>query len=165
MSDEPPPPEVPLAPNKGGRPRILQPDDKTLKELSGLAVIMCTTKEGAAFFRVSEPTFLKFLADYPEARAAWDDGRGQGKMSLRRKQWALADKNAAMAIFLGKNYLGQADQTNVKHDGSVGIFDATKHSDERLAALVAALADPSAGPGTPEDREGGTGEEGGEETT
>ena len=36
--------------------------------------------------------------------------RGHGKLSLRRKQWRLADSSPAMAIFLGKNYLGQSEQ-------------------------------------------------------
>ena len=31
-------------------------------------------------------------------------------MSLRRNQFKLAEKSAAMAIFLGKNYLGQTDR-------------------------------------------------------
>ena len=33
-----------------------------------------------------------------------------GKISLRRYQFELAKKSAAMAIFLGKNYLGQTDE-------------------------------------------------------
>ena len=32
-----------------------------------------------------------------------------GKSSLRRAQWNLAQKNASMAIWLGKQYLGQRD--------------------------------------------------------
>lgn len=35
--------------------------------------------------------------------------RGAGKISLRRSQWRLAEKNASMAIWLGKQYLGQRD--------------------------------------------------------
>ena len=35
--------------------------------------------------------------------------REGGKASLRRMQWRLAERNAAMAIFLGKNILGQRD--------------------------------------------------------
>jgi hypothetical protein len=31
------------------------------------------------------------------------------KIRLRRNQFKLSEKNAAMAIFLGKNYLGQKD--------------------------------------------------------
>lgn len=45
--------------------------------------------------------------------------RGHGKLSLRRKQWRLADSSPAMAIFLGKNYLGQSDQQEVKLQGEV----------------------------------------------
>lgn len=33
-----------------------------------------------------------------------------GKSSLRRAQWKLAEKNASMAIWLGKQYLGQRDE-------------------------------------------------------
>jgi len=36
--------------------------------------------------------------------------RGSGRISLRRIQFRLAQKNAAMAIFLGKNMLGQTDK-------------------------------------------------------
>jgi len=47
--------------------------------------------------------------------------REGGKASLRRKQWLLADHNAAMAIFLGKQYLGQTDkieqEVEVKNNG------------------------------------------------
>jgi hypothetical protein len=97
-------------PNKGGRPRKLSPNDQTLKELRGLAAIMATEAEVAAFFGVVVNTLKKFFDDYPEALAAFEDGKGQGRVSLRRKQFALADKNAAMAIFLGKNYLEQTDR-------------------------------------------------------
>ena len=37
----------------------------------------------------------------------------KGKTSLRRMQFKLAEKSAAMAIFLGKNYLGQSDSTPI----------------------------------------------------
>jgi ribosome biogenesis protein Tsr3 len=38
-----------------------------------------------------------------------------GKMSLRRKQFEVAQKgNVSMLIFLGKNYLDQSDQTKDK---------------------------------------------------
>ena len=40
--------------------------------------------------------------------------RSAGKISLRRKQWKLADRSAAMAIFLGKQFLGQTDKTETE---------------------------------------------------
>lgn len=33
------------------------------------------------------------------------------KIRIRRNQLKLSEKSAAMAIFLGKNYLGQSDET------------------------------------------------------
>lgn len=104
--------------NPGGRPRALLPDDRTLKLVTGLASIMCTTKDAAAALGVSEPTFIKFKSDYPQAKEAWEMGQGQARVSLRRKQWKLADKSPAMAIFLGKNYLDQTDRQ--EHTGPNG---------------------------------------------
>lgn len=39
--------------------------------------------------------------------------RGKGKISLRRSQFQLAEKNASMAIWLGKQYLGQKDVVEI----------------------------------------------------
>ena len=36
-------------------------------------------------------------------------------MSLRRTQFKLAEKNPTMAIWLGKQYLGQRDNIAVEH--------------------------------------------------
>ena len=47
--------------------------------------------------------------------------RGLGKISLRRSQWRLAEKSATMALWLGKQYLGQKDQV----EASVAV-DTTK---------------------------------------
>jgi hypothetical protein len=48
-----------------------------------------------------------------------------GKSSLRRAQWKLAEKNASMAIWLGKQYLEQKDivEQNVNTDGVKVIID------------------------------------------
>lgn len=44
---------------------------------------------------------------------------GTAKLSLRRNQFNLSRTNAAMAIFLGKNYLGQRDEQRIQHSGSI----------------------------------------------
>lgn len=103
------------APNKGGRPRKLNPDPATLAQVRGLGQLLCTTKDCAAFFKVCEVTYLKFVKDFPEVQEAYDQGAGNGRISLRRYQFRLAEKNASMAIFLGKNYLDQADKTVNEH--------------------------------------------------
>mgnify|MGYP003434975434 CR=1 FL=1 len=113
-----------LAHKKMGRPKgttKIQPTDATMSSLRGLGQIQCTTKEGAAFFAVSEPTFLKFLDDNPEAREAFEEGKGKGRISLRRHQWRMAENNATMAIWLGKNHLEQTDKILQEHSGDLAL--------------------------------------------
>lgn len=43
-------------------------------------------------------------------------------MSLRRTQFKLAEKNPTMAIWLGKQYLGQRDNVEVEHTANNGIL-------------------------------------------
>lgn len=96
-----------------GRPRKLKPDEATLAQVRGLATIQATLKECASALGVTEPTFLKFKADFPQVAAILNQARDIGRVSLRRVQWAHAEKNPAMAIFLGKQYLGQSDKQEI----------------------------------------------------
>ena len=45
-------------------------------------------------------------------------------MSLRRLQFKLAEKSVPMAIFLGKNYLGQKDYQDIeaRNDGQLSAL-------------------------------------------
>lgn len=115
--------------NKGGRPPKLQPDAKMLELLEGMGKIQCTTKEASCVLKVAETTFLRFITDHPEAREAFEMGKGSGLHSLRRTQFKIAETNAAMAIFLGKNYLGQAD----KQDITASVVSDVTVSDARGA--------------------------------
>lgn len=45
------------------------------------------------------------------------------KISLRKSQLKLAEKNAAMAIFLGKNYLGQKDYFESDNKDAIAKLD------------------------------------------
>lgn len=93
---------------KVGRPKF-QIDYEAVKKL---ASIMCTQEEIAAFLGCSVDTLQRdetFCGLYKT-------GRETGKMSLRRMQWKLAERNTSMAIFLGKQYLGQRD--NIEIDNS-----------------------------------------------
>jgi hypothetical protein len=52
--------------------------------------------------------------------------RENGLISLRRTQFQLAEKSPAMAIFLGKNLLGQTDKLEQKvTDDSVKNIEIT----------------------------------------
>ena len=82
-----------------------------------LAHIFCTQEEIATFLDLSASKLQhdeKFLQVFKK-------GREGAKMSLRRIQFKLAEKNAGMAIFLGKNYLDQKDNRDLERD--VGNID------------------------------------------
>lgn len=93
--------------NKGGRPKI-QIDQKSFEELCKM---QCTELEIAGFFGCSDETLNKWCKKtYKKTfQECFEVFRQGGKASLRRTQWLMAEHNAAMAIFLGKNYLGQSD--------------------------------------------------------
>ena len=80
-------------------------------EFEKLCGIMCTKEEIAGWFKVSEDTIDRFCKrEYGESFAVVSkEHSSMGKISLRRSQFKLAEKSPAMAIFLGKNYLGQKD--------------------------------------------------------
>jgi len=91
------------------------PDENTIKTIEGLAKIQCTQGEAAAVLGIDRTTLLAFLKRNPEARKRWEAGLESGKASLRRNQFKLSETNAAMAIWLGKQYLGQREP--VRHEG------------------------------------------------
>ena len=105
-------------------------DATDFEKLCGL---QCTQEEICGWFGVTDKTLESWVKreygrSYSEVYA---EKRGLGKISLRRYQFRLAEKSAAMAIFLGKNYLGQKD--------SVEFED--KESIQRLDAILAGMRD------------------------
>jgi AraC-like DNA-binding protein len=104
---------------KVGRPkkRISQ---KQFEELCG---IQCTREEICAVLDVSEKTLNEWCRETygKNFSLIFDEKREAGKMSLRRKQWNLAETNATMGIWLGKQYLGQRDETKVDISSETGV--------------------------------------------
>ena len=94
--------------NPNGRP----PKQIDKKIFEGLCRVQCTENEIAGIFECSidavcdwcKRTYGTTFADTYKIYAE------QGKASLRRIQFRLAEKNPSMAIFLGKNLLGQTDK-------------------------------------------------------
>lgn len=76
-----------------------------------LANIQCTQEEIASFLGISSRTLLRD----EKFKELFAKGRENGKMSLRRIQWKHAEKSASMAMFLGKQYLGQRDNVEVSN--------------------------------------------------
>lgn len=81
------------------------------KEFEKLCALQCTQLEICAWFNVDENTLNTWCKREYEKNFSevFKIKRGMGKISLRRTQWQLAEKNPSMAIFLGKQYLGQSD--------------------------------------------------------
>ncbi len=87
--------------NKGGR---LKEVDAELVEK--LASIFCTQEEIAYVAGCSVDTLERRFAEVIKK------GKEKGKASLRRLQWQSAEKgNITMQIWLGKQHLGQRDNT------------------------------------------------------
>ena len=105
--------------NKGGRPNK-EIDQKTFEKLCG---IQCTKEEICGFLDVTDKTLENwckrtYSAGFSEV---FRKKRGAGKISLRRAQFRLAEKNAAMAIWLGKQYLDQKDEQKVEQEVKLGV--------------------------------------------
>jgi len=88
-----------------------------LEQVEKLGMLMCTLEECSAFLDVKRTTLEK-RQDFLDA---WRKGKEKGKMSLRRHQFHQAEKSAAMAIWLGKQYLGQTDKQSLEHSGEMKI--------------------------------------------
>ncbi len=96
---------------KRGRP-LKYIDKQQFEKLCGL---QCTLLEIAGFFDCSEDTIERwckrtYKGNFADVYKAYSQ---QGKIALRRYQMKLAERSAAMAIFLGKQYLGQTDKTEM----------------------------------------------------
>lgn len=92
----------------GGRPRV----EIDLEQFKGLCSIQCTLEEISNWFRCSEDTIERWCKrelkmSFADAYKKYSVG---GKISLRRYQFRMAEHNATMAIWLGKQWLGQTDR-------------------------------------------------------
>ena len=102
------PPKLIIGRQKKGRPTA-EFNRRTFEEL---CKILCTKQEIANVMGISQQTVWRrcqeiYGGTFEEVYARFADF---GLVSLRRSQFALAKKSASMAIFLGKQYLGQSEQ-------------------------------------------------------
>lgn len=85
------------------------------EQFESLCNLQCTIEEIAGFFKCNKDTINAWC------KRTYDEGFSEtykkhsqnGKISLRRYQLRLAEKNASMAIWLGKQWLGQTDKQEV----------------------------------------------------
>lgn len=89
-----------------------------VKTFEKLCALQCTKEEIASWFDCDLRTVYNFcIKEYKKSfEEVYKSKKDLGKISLRRKQWKLADNNPSMAIFLGKNILGQTDTSKISID-------------------------------------------------
>lgn len=77
--------------------------------------LQCTKSEICAFFDVTDKTLENWCKrTYKKGFSeVFAEKRQIGRMSLRRSQMKMAETNPTMAIWLGKQYLGQRDNRDV----------------------------------------------------
>ena len=114
-----------------GRPKIEINSDQFKK----LCELHCTKEEIAGFFNCHEDTIENYCKkEFGECFSqVFKRLSVGGKISLRRYQFELAKHNASVAIFLGKNMLGQKD--NPEQDST----DAMDRLTETVEAIKGAV--------------------------
>lgn len=112
------------------------------KIFENLCKLQCTREEICSFLDVTDKTLETWCKrTYGECFSlVFAKKREGGKISLRRAQFRLAEKNAAMAIFLGKQYLGQSDnpepaKAQQDDDGFIAALNDTAKEDWNIEGL------------------------------
>lgn len=98
-----------------------------------LCAIQCTKQEICVFLRITDKTLESWCkrtygAGFSEV---FRQKRRIGNISLRRAQFRLAEKNATMGIWLGKQYLGQKDVRD--YNINANIDESAKEISDYLA--------------------------------
>ena len=120
-----------------GRPR----KDVDWQLVYQLATYQCTRNEIYAALRVTQPFMIQYKEKFEEI---YQRGLEDGKVRFRKAQTRMADKNPVMAIWCGKQYLGQSDnpQATQTIDGTIKVvFEDASKDKERLEKMEANLKD------------------------
>lgn len=95
--------------NPKGRP----PKEINWEHFENLCQLQCTLEDIAGFFKICKDTLIDRVQKHYEEdfSTVYKKHSSEGRCSLRRIQFRLAQKNANMCIFLGKQkaWLSQTD--------------------------------------------------------
>ena len=113
---------------KAGQPKK-EIDWEVVKKL---CIMQCTIEEIADFLDMTPDTLEAATKELwgVTPSVAFKPWRGTGRCSMRRKQWKLADTNASMAIWLGKQYLDQKD--TYENNNNHIVFQVQQYSDKPI---------------------------------
>lgn len=96
------------------------------REFENLCALLCTMDEIASVFNTTYDTLLRWCKENYDGKTfeqVWKEKSAVGKISLRRAQFRLAESNANMAIFLGKNYLNQNADEDGRSTNSIQLIN------------------------------------------
>ena len=96
-----------------GRPKgtsTLKNDEATVSTIVNCARIQCTQTEIAGVLGVNPATVTRFFKQHPDVKDKFYGAQEEGKAALRRVQFKQAQSSVPMSIWLGKQYLKQADR-------------------------------------------------------
>lgn len=82
------------------------------KQFESLCAIQCTQEEICNVLEVCDETLTRWCFEIYDLSFSeiYRQKKAGGKMSLRRKQWEIAQKgNSTMLVWMGKNMLKQSD--------------------------------------------------------
>lgn len=103
-----------------------------------LCALQCTQQEICDYLEVDHKTLTRWCKRTygKEYSQVYREKRSGGRISLRRLQFRLAEKSAAMAIFLGKNILGQSDYPENDDE------EVAKRANEQIQSLANLINNP-----------------------
>jgi hypothetical protein len=137
-------------PRRGAK--ALVRDQQTRERLTTLGAVLCGMSEVAEDLGSTEAEVAEFLAGWTDGREAFENAAAEARQQLRAAQFKLAEKSPTMAIFLGRQYLGQAERR--EFDASARAAEIAADAEFVRAALAALAADCSS-PGVPGGDEDG----------
>ena len=132
---------------KMGRP----PAEIDKRQFEQLCSFQCTRNEICDWFGITDKTLNAWCRrTYGQTfSVVFEEKRSKGKISLRRFQFQLAERNPTMAIFLGKQILNQQDRTRLENEERAARIELlkaeieeTKERTKRNAVAVKEKADP-----------------------
>jgi len=101
--------------------------DKELAIIDNAALQNCQNKTIAKLVGCDVDTLLAQYSDRIELK------RAEFRLELHSAQAKMSKTNPVMAIFLGKNYLEQADKQEIQHGGSADLLAAVSKNRDAKA--------------------------------
>lgn len=98
-------------------------------QFEALCKIQCTEEEICSVLGVNTDTLVKWVKrqyGLKGFKEAFHRFSAEGRVAIRRIQFRLAEHNPTMAIWLGKQYLGQKDDSPEPEDDVIEVISDVK---------------------------------------